>query len=45
VNIWQTSPRALRRSVKVLAPILRRLALSLEKALSMGLRSGEYGGR
>ena len=32
-------------SVKVRAPILRRCALSLENAISMGFRSGLYGAR
>lgn len=32
-------------SVKVLAPIRLRWALSLENAILMGLRSGLYGGR
>ena len=32
-------------SVKVRAPIRRRCALSLENAISMGLRSGLYGGK
>ena len=32
-------------SVNVLAPIRLRWALSFEKAISMGFRSGEYGGK
>ena len=39
------SPRALKSASKVRAPILRRWALSLENAISIGFRSGEYGGK
>ena len=38
-------PRASNRASKVLAPIRRKWALSFEKAISIGLRSGLYGGR
>ena len=36
---------ALNRSVKVRAPIRRGCALSFENAISIGLRSGPYGGK
>ena len=39
------SPRASNRASEVLAPIRRKWALSFENAISMGFRSGLYGGR
>ena len=39
------SSRASNRASKVLAPIRRKWALSFENAISIGLRSGLYGGR
>jgi len=39
------SPRAWMRASQVLAPKRRRCAFSFEKAISIGLRSGEQAGR
>jgi hypothetical protein len=39
------SPMTRQRSVTVLAAAFRRRLLSFEKAFSIGLKSGEYGGR
>jgi hypothetical protein len=38
-------PSASHKASKVLAAFFRSSALSLEKAISIGFRSGEYGGR
>ena len=39
------SPMASNTEVKLRAPMRRRWALSFEKAISMGFKSGEYGGK
>ena len=45
LNILLMGPSAMVRSSNVLAAGALRYAFSFEKAISIGFRSGEYGGR